>query len=123
MKYTCDIYPDNKILNVKLSGDLYTKEVALMDTEIRLKAKELNCKIVFDFRETMNYISIADAYYWFVAEFNKVLFDLKYIPAVHITNEQDESFFRFFGITSNNKGALVKICKDEISAFQWLTQF
>lgn len=46
MKYTYDIYPDNKTISVKLSGDLYTKEVALMDTEIRMKVKELNCKIV-----------------------------------------------------------------------------
>jgi len=123
MKYTYDIYPDNKILRVKLTGDLHTKEVALMDTEIRMKAKELNCKIVFDFRETINHMSLGDAYYWFVNNFNNTLSDLKYIPIVKIVNAHDESFFNFFGLTSNNKGGRIKICKDEISAFHWLEQF
>jgi hypothetical protein len=123
MKYTYEIYPDNRILSVRLSGELYAGEVALMDKEIRLKANGLNYKIVYDFRETTNHISVADAYYWFSLEHNKALFDLKYIPVVKITNEQDKDFFDFFGITSNNKGATIKICKDETSAFQWLEQF
>jgi hypothetical protein len=120
MKYTIEIYSDIKILNVRLFGELYTREVALMDREIRLKAREMNCKIVFDFRETRNYISITDAYYWFDARYNKAFFNFMHVPVVYITNERDESFFYFFEITSKNKGAALKICKDEISAFQWL---
>ncbi|HEY6913618.1 MAG TPA: hypothetical protein VI413_02995 [Paludibacter sp.] len=123
MKYTYDIYPAQRILSVKLQGGLYTDEVTLMDKEIRLKANGLNYKIVYDFRKTTNHISVADAYYWFVAEYNKMLFDLKYIPVAKITNEQDRDFFDFFGLTATNKGCIMKICKDETSAFQWLEQF
>jgi len=123
MKYTYEIYPDIKIISVRLFGELYTKEVALMDKEIRLKAKELNCKIVFDFRNTTNHMSVVDAYYWFHEVYNTDLFNLKDISVVKITNKADEPFFRFLGLTSNNKGSKIKICEDEISAFQWLEQF
>jgi len=123
MEYTIETYSDLKVLRVRLLGELHAREVALMDKEIRLKAKELNYKIVFDFRETKNHISITDAYYWFDARYNKVLFDFKHVPVVYITNERDESFFNFFEITSKNKGAELKICKDEVAAFQWLEQW
>jgi len=123
MKYTYEIYPDIKILSVRLFGELYTKEVALMDKEIRLKAKELNCKIVYDFRDTKNHMNIVDAYYWFDAVSNTDLFNLKDICVAKITNKADEPFFHFFELTSNNKGSRIKICEDEISAFRWLEQF
>jgi hypothetical protein len=123
MNYTQIIYPDIKILLVRAFGELHTKEVALMDKNIRLKAKELNYKIIYDFRDTANHMSIADAYNWFADDDNNVLFKLRNIPVVKITNEHDESFFNFFELTSNNKGGRIKTCKDEISAFKWLGQF
>ena len=123
MKYTYEIYPDIKIISVRLFGELYTKEVALMDKEIRSRAKELNFKIVFDFRDTKNHMSYVDAYYWFHEVHNTDLFNLKDIYVAKITNKDDEPFFRFFGLTSNNKGSRIEICEDEISALQWLEQF
>ncbi|MFA5046246.1 MAG: hypothetical protein WC542_09990 [Paludibacter sp.] len=119
MEYTCENDSDNKILIIRLFGELYSNEVALMDKEIRLKAQILDYKIVYDFRETINDMSITDAYYWFVADYNKTLFELKHIPVALITNREDVHFFNFFETTSINKGARIKICEDEFSAFQW----
>lgn len=123
MKYTHEICTDNKIISVSVSGELYTSEVVLMDKVIRLKANELNCKIVYDFRKAINRISITDAYYWFASDCDLVLFNLIHIPVVTIARELDEPFFDFFELTSNNKGSRIKNCKDEIAAFQWLEQF
>lgn len=120
MEYTYEVHPDLKVLSVRLSGMLYKKDVALIDHEIRLKARELNYKIVLDFRDTSNYMSFGDAYFWFGTNSNNMSMDLIYIPVVHVTNEQDEYFFNFLEITSNNKGARIKTCRDQTSAFQWL---
>jgi hypothetical protein len=120
MTYTCENYIDIKILIVRFFGDLYSKEITLIDIEIRLKAQVLDYKIAYDFRETINFMSITDAYYWFVTDHHNILSDLKHIPVAQITNERDDYFFNFFEITSNNKGAKIKICKDEVSALQWL---
>jgi len=120
MRYSYVLNHGIKIIIVKVIGDLHTNDVAKMDKEIRIKAKELNYKIIFDFRETKNYISISDAYNWFSNNYKNSFFNLCFIPVVKISNEKDKSFFQFFETTMINRGVNVKMCADEISAYHWL---
>jgi hypothetical protein len=123
MEYTYEINVIVKIIIVRVFGDLYSLEVAIMDKEIRTKAKELNYKIIFDFRETHNYISILDAYLWYKNNYSNSFFNLSCISVAKITNESDMSFFQFFETTLNNYGVNIKMCTDEISAYKWLENF
>lgn len=123
VKYTYEFNKELNVIIIRLFGELYKDEIALMDIEFRLKANELNCNIIIDFRETHNHIHIADAYFWFDKDHHSLLSNLKHIPVVQIINEEDESFFNFFELTAQNKGAKIKICKDEISAVEWLAQY
>ena len=50
MKYTYEINSDTKTINVTTIGDLRTTDMATMELEIRMKAKEMKYKIIYDHR-------------------------------------------------------------------------
>jgi hypothetical protein len=123
MEYTYDIIENYKVIFVKVSGILNVQEVALMGKTIRLKAKELNYKILFDFTHTKNKISTAEAYFWFTNHYDKIDMKLRYIPTAHISNEEDKSFFYFFETTCYNKCIKVKMFMEKEKALEWLKSY
>jgi hypothetical protein len=120
MKYTCEIISDYKIIKVKVVGDLTVRETASMGKAIRLKAIEINYKILFDFTQTKNKISIGDAYFWFSDNYDAIDNKLRYIKTAHLTNQVDKSDFGFFETSCFNKGISVKIFLEKEEALKWL---
>lgn len=120
MEYIYEIISSSKIIEVKVSGDLVVKETVLMGKTIRIKAKELNYKILFDFTQTRNKIPIAEAYFWFTDYYDKIDIKLRYIPTVHLSNEEDKPFFCFFETTCYNKCIKVKMFTEKGEALEWL---
>ncbi|MEI7502906.1 MAG: hypothetical protein WCJ61_06445 [Paludibacter sp.] len=123
MEYNFTINTDKKIITVQTSGELIKNEVAKMDKRIRTKAKELNCSILFDFRQSKNRITMADAFFWFTELYENDENPLISIPTVHLSSAEDEQFFRFFEITTNNNGIPIKMFTDNMHAIEWLKQF
>lgn len=120
MEYTYELIDNYKIIKVKVLGELKPKETALMGKNIRLKAKELNYKILFDLTEAENKVSISDAYFWFADHYDKIDIQLRYIPTAHVTHEKDKSFFSFFETTCYNKNIRVRMFMESKEALEWL---
>jgi hypothetical protein len=120
MKYTCEIISDYKIIKVNVVGDLTVNEAASMGKTVRLKAIEMNYKILFDFTQTKNKISIGDAYFWFSDHYDTINSKLRYIKTAHLTNKIDKSDFDFFETSCFNKGISVKIFLETEKALEWL---
>jgi hypothetical protein len=123
MEYSFTINTDTNIIIVNTSGELIKNEVAKMDKRIRIKANDLKYKILFDFRQSKNRITFADAYFWFTEFYKDDEKLLLSIPTVHLSSAEDEDFFRFFEITTNNSGIPIKMFLDNMHAIEWLKQF
>ena len=114
---------NNKIIIVIVVGILIAEEVALMGIKIRIKALNLNCKIIFDFTNAKNQMTIANAYYWFLDYYDNVDMKFRYIQTAHLSNEQNEAFFKFVETTCNNKGILIRMFKEKKEALLWFELF
>lgn len=114
---------NNRIIYVIVAGILIAEEVALMGKEIRLKALNLNCKIIFDFTNTKNQITITESYFLFSNYYDNVDRRLRYIPTAHITNNENEDFFKFVETTSYNNGILIKMFKKREEVVKWFELF
>ncbi|MDP4239445.1 MAG: STAS/SEC14 domain-containing protein [Bacteroidota bacterium] len=120
MEYTYEIVNDDRIIKVKASGEITPKEAAIMGKNIRIKAKELSYKILFDLRQAENKVSISEAYFWFADHYDKIDIKLRYIPTAHVTHEEDKSFFKFFETTCFNKCIKVRMFMEQEEALNWL---
>jgi len=120
MKYTYEINSEKHTIEVTTIGDLMTTEVAAMALEIMTKAKTLKYKIVFDYRQSKNRISIGAAYSWFSTHFDNIDKELKYIPTAYIASMEDWSFYSFFELASNNKGICIRVFQEKNAAMKWL---
>lgn len=123
MIYTYETNSENQSIFVITKGDLIAKEVAAMGLEILLKAKELKYKVIFDYRNSKNRISIVEAYNWFSTYYDLIDNELKFIPTAYIANKEDWNFYSFFECTSNNKGIPVKVFQEENAVLEWLNGF
>lgn len=120
MKYTYEINSKNQTIDVITTGDIITEEAVAMGLKIKLKAKELKYKIVFDNRLSKNRISIGEAYYWFSAHFDNIDSELRCIPTAYIANKEDWDFYSFFECTCYNKGIPIRAFQEENAAMKWL---
>ena len=120
MEFTFEIINDNKMIIVVTTGDLETKEVADMDLKIRLIAKELKYKILFDCRLSKNKISITEAYYWFSTYYDQIYTELKNIPTAYFANKEDWEFYSFFETTSCNRSIPIRAFLNENDVLNWV---
>ncbi|MEI7504097.1 MAG: hypothetical protein WCJ61_12515 [Paludibacter sp.] len=120
MNYFYELIDSIITITVKTEGDITRNDFAETDRLIRTKANELNYKILFDFRNSQNCISIADAYFWFLNFYTDNENALKTIPTAHLSRVEDEPFFKFFETTTNNNGIPIKMFLEEESAMAWL---
>lgn len=120
MDYIEEIIEEKKIIISRVKGDLYPEETAEMGLKIRKKAIELGYKVIIDFRETKNYVSIVQGHNWFADFYDNIDKNIKYVPTAHITNDEEESYFKFIETSWSNKGASIKLFKDIEAAVKWL---
>jgi hypothetical protein len=120
MKFTYEINSKNQTIYVLTTGDIITEEAVAMGLKIKLKAKELKYKIVFDNRLSKNRISFGEAYYWFSTHFDNIDTELKFIPTAYIANKEDWDFYCFFECTCFNKGIQIRAFQEENAAMKWL---
>lgn len=120
MKYTYEINPEGRTINVVLIGSLETKKLADLGLEIMLKAKELKYKIIFDCRMSRNKITIAEAYYWYATHYDHIDIELRNIPLAYIVNQEDWDFYSFFECTCMNKGIQLKVFKKKADVLNWI---
>ena len=120
MGYTLEINKRKRLVITRLEGDLFHEEMGKIGIEARLKAKELNYKTLFDFRNTKNYVSITDAHYWIKDFYDKTDKDIRHIPAAHLVDEENADFFDFIETSWSNQGLTVGSFYDEGAAIQRL---
>ena len=120
MEFTFEIVNYNKTIVVITIGDLETKGVAEMDLKIRLIAKELIYKILFDCRLSKNRISITEAYCWFSTHYDKTHTELKWIRTAYLANKEDWEYYSFSETTSYNRGIPIKAFLDENEVLKWI---
>lgn len=121
MTYTSEIIDKDKVLIVRTKGDLRTKELSEMCLKMRVQARDLNCKLIFDYSLSKNYISITEAYYWFSDYYDVLDIKLRQIQTAIITNEIDKDFFSFVETTCTNNCIPIKIFLEEAMALKWIT--
>ena len=120
MTYTSKINHNDKLIIVRTEGDLITNELSAMCLKMRLQAREFNYMLIFDYRLSKNYISIAEAYYWFSDYYDVVDFKLRHIKTAIISNVNDKEFFSFLETTCYNKCIPLKMFLEEDKAIDWL---
>jgi len=109
MNYNYTLNEISKIITVRTTGHLKTKELSEMGVLMRKKARDLNYKILFDYSLSKNFISITEAYYWFSDYYDVVDMKLRNIPAAIITCKEDNKFFQFVETTCFNNGIELKV--------------
>lgn len=120
MEFTFEIIDHNKTIVVITTGDLEAKEVADMDLKIRLIAKELKYKILFDCRLSKNRISITEAYYWFSIYSDITQNELKKVHTAYLSNKEDWEYYSFLETASNNQGIPIKVFLNENDVLNWI---
>lgn len=120
MNYIEQILHKEKIIIVRISGELHAKKTAEMGLAIRLKAIEHNLKIILDFRKAINRISILQAHTWFSNFYDGINKNLRFIPTVHLISDEHEEFFNFVENSWCNRGIQLKVVKDEVAAINWI---
>lgn len=120
MQYTEEIDKERKIVIARVSGGMTKEKIAPKTTKTRLRAKELNYCILFDFRKVNNYLTIVDAYYWLAEHYDDLDPTLKFIPTAHVVDTKDEEFSRFVETTFLNRGASIRVFTEESAAIGWL---
>ena len=80
MQYTEEVDKERKIVIARVSGGMTKEKIAPETTQTRVRAKELNYSILFDFRKVHNYLTIVDAYYWLAEHYDDVDPTLKFVP-------------------------------------------
>ena len=123
MKYVEEIIDDKNIIHVRVKGELHAKETAEMGSKIRTKALKHGYKIILDFKETTNYVSIIEGHTWFNDYYDKINIKLRFIPTVHLTNKANEKFFYFIETSWRNRGIRIKAMDDLEAAIKYLESF
>jgi hypothetical protein len=123
MEYTTQINEPRKFLFIRISGILDIEALSAMGIAMRLKAKELNYKLLFDFRKIRPIVSVINKYNWIEDNYDHVDPLLKYIPTAHLAKEEDMKSFRMLETFWMNKGAEVKLFSEEDDAIKWLDSF
>ena len=109
-----------KIIFIRVSGEMTMESIASISNEIRLKAKEMNYKLLYDFRKSTYKKAIIDAYKFFEENFDEKEIEVNYIPTANIVNVEDQDFFQFVETTLTNRGARLKYFTDEKKGIDWL---
>ena len=120
MTYSSEIIHNSKLILVRTEGDLITNELSVMCLMMRVQARDLNYKLIFDYRLSKNYISITEAYSWFSLHYDSVDMKLRRINTAVISNKYDKEFFSFLETTCYNKGIPLKMFLEEENAKDWL---
>lgn len=120
MNYIPEIITKDKVIIVRTTGELRTKELSAMCVLMRLKARDLKYKLIFDYSLSKNYISITEAYYWFSDYYDSIDKNLSDIPVAIISNVADKYFFDFVENRYTNIGIQIKVFTEEECALQWM---
>ena len=112
----------NKIILVRFFGEIKKEEIVPKAKLTRLMALVLDYSIIFDFSKSQIHFSVSDAFYMVPRYYDTVDLRLKLVPVAHIPNKMDKSFFEFMETTFLNKGARLRLCKDEQDARAWLSR-
>jgi hypothetical protein len=116
--YTIDMF--NKIIYVKVTGNIYENEAAELGVFFRKKALETNCKLFFDFSEAYNFILMGSLYFWFEHYYDQIDDKIRYIPTAYLMNKEQENLYNFIQTLCSNHGINISIFKSATAAENWL---
>lgn len=120
MEYTSETDENRKIITVRITGEIHMEKAASMGQEVRTRAKRDHYRLLFDLRKAKNNITIIQAYNWITEFYDSVDPHLKWVPTAHLINTDDEEFFSFVETIFINRGANIRLFKDEGKAVEWL---
>lgn len=116
--YTIDMF--NKIIYVKVTGNMYENEAAELGVFFRKKALETNCKLFFDFSEAYNFILMGSLYFWFEHYYDEIDEKIRYIPTAYLMNKEQENLYNFIQTVCSNHGINISVFKSAAAAENWL---
>lgn len=111
----------NKVIVVQFFGEIIQEDLIPKTKLSRLMALILKYKIIFDFSESQICFSISEAFYVISQHYDSLDPRLKLVPVAHISSERDKKFFEFVETTFINRGANIRLCKDEQDARDWFS--
>ena len=120
MEYNYSIDMVNKIIHVKVTGDIHETEAAEMGVLLRRKALDLKCKLFLDLSDANCHILMGTAYFWVERRYDVVDERMRYISTAYLINPEQESYYNFIQTLCLNHGIKVRIFKSEDDAIGWL---
>jgi len=120
LRYTEEIDESKRIIIVNVCGDVHSEDLASVGSKIRVRAYEINYRILFDFRKAKIHISLPETYEWIPDYYDRIDRHLKFVRTAHLANEEDDIFFRFLEDTFRNRGSDLRMFRDVRSAVEWL---
>lgn len=120
LQYTAELDEIDRIIIVKVCGDVHSEELASVGSKMRVRACEGNYRILFDFRKAKIYVTLAEAYQWIPDYYDRIDRQLKFVRTAHLTGNEDEIFFMFLEDTFRNRGANLRVFTDANRAVKWL---
>lgn len=120
MEYNYSIDMANKIIHVKVTGDIYETDAAEMGLFLRRKALDLNCKLFLDLSEAFCYILMGTAYFWVERRYDVIDERMRYISTAYLINQEQESYYNFIQTVCLNHGVKIRVFKAEDDALAWL---
>lgn len=120
MEYNYSIDMVNKIIHVKVTGDIHETDAAEMGVLLRRKALDLNCKLFLDLSDAVSYILMGTAYFWVERRYDVVDERMRYISTAYLINPEQESYYNFIQTVCLNHGVKVRVFDVEDDAINWL---
>ena len=125
MTHTINYNPEDRIIEIRVQGDLSLNEVKEIISESRQIAKDQDCYLVLnDMRQAIWKLSVVEVY-----EIPNILKELlsqtglhahKYKRAFVVTDDQKN--YNFFETVSANRGQTAKLFFDIDEARKWLLE-
>lgn len=120
MEYEFEYDDNRKIIFIRINGELLIEESSKMGLEARLKAKEINFRLIFDFKKTTFIRSIVQAHCWPDDHYIGIDPTIKHIKTAYVVNDRDMEFWSFVETSFMNKGFNIKIFQEEKDAIEWI---
>lgn len=121
--YTEESIQDQKILIITYHGELNLQTLVNTALEVRNKALQLRYRLLIDFTQINNQLSLFEGQSWIQKYLDPVNKELRNIPTVYIVKEVDFGFFKALQQIWDNHGIEIVIFRERDLGLEWLKKY
>ncbi|XOV94821.1 MAG: hypothetical protein ACFHWX_08965 [Bacteroidota bacterium] len=110
---------DKKILTITYQGELHLSKLVNTALEVRSKASNLGYRLLIDFTQITNKLSVSEGQSWIEKYLDPVNVSFKEIPTVYIVRESDYIFFKLMQFIWESKGIEIIMFKEIEHGIKW----